>query len=253
MNFILDLLVIAFIIFFVVNGYKKGFFRSILGFIGFIATVTISIFLTNFSSNLIYDIFIKPSIVNNINNTIYNNYSDLPSTLTGKTLDGLPKLFTDLFFKSGHNSNEIELILKEKSTNSASAISDLFRPLIVHFISTILFFVFVTLLFFLLRFILKHCKITKIPIIGRVDALLGAVLGFFKGIIISAIILNVLLFIVPIFNSESIMFSRENLGDTYISRYIVEPTSNFLEWLFFEMKRGLEWIDLKGKFLKFLI
>ena len=229
MNFILDILVIALIIFFVVKGYKKGFFRSILGFIGFIATVTISIFLTNFSSNLIYDIFIKPSIVNNINNTIYNNYSDLPSTLTGKTLDGLPKLFTDLFFKSGHNSNEIEFILKEKSSNSADLISDLFRPLIVHFISTILFFVFVVLLLFLLRFILKHCKITKIPIIGRVDALLGAVLGLFKGIIISAIILNVLLFIVPIFNSESTMFSRENLNDTYVSRYIVEPTSNFLK------------------------
>ena len=67
LNFILDILVIALIIFFVVKAYKKGFFRSILGFIGFIATVTISIFLTNFSSNLIYDIFIKPSIVNNIN------------------------------------------------------------------------------------------------------------------------------------------------------------------------------------------
>ena len=229
MNFILDILVIALIIFFVVNGYKKGFFRSILGFIGFVATITISIFLTNFSSNLIYDIFIKPSIVNNINNTIYNNYSDLPSSLTNKTLDGLPKLFTDLFFKSGHSSNEIELILKEKSTNSALAISDLFRPLIVHFISTILFFIFVALLLFLLRFILKHCKITKIPIIGKVDSLLGAVLGFFKGVIISAIILNVLLFIVPIFNSESTMFSKKNLDDTYVSRYIVEPTSNFLE------------------------
>ena len=143
LNFILDILVVALIIFFVVNGYRKGFFRSILGFIGFVATVTISIFLTNFSSNLIYDIFIKPSIVNNINNTIYNNYSDLPSSLTTKTLDGMPKLFTDLFFKSGHNSNEIELILNNKSSNSAYAISDLFKPLIVHFISTILFFVFV--------------------------------------------------------------------------------------------------------------
>lgn len=229
MNFILDILVLSLVVFFVVKGYKKGFFRSILGFIGFIATITISIFLTNFSSNLIYDIFIKPSIVNNINNTIYNNYSDLPSSLTNKTLDAMPKLFTDLFFKSGHNSNEIELILNEKSGNSASAISDLFKPLIVHFISTILFFLFAFLLLFLLRFILKQCKITKIPIIGKVDALLGAVLGFFKGIITSAIMLSVLLFVVPIFNSESKLFSKENLNDTYVSRYIVEPTSNFLE------------------------
>lgn len=229
MNFILDIFVLVLIIFLVVKGYKKGFFRSILGFIGFIATITISVFLSNFSSNLIYDIFIKPSIVNNINNTIYNNYSDLPSNLSSKALDNMPKLFTDLFFKSGHDSNEIESLLREKSTNSAYAVSDLFKPLIVHFLSTIIFFIFVALLLFLLRFILKNCKITKIPIIGKVDALLGAILGFFKGIIISAIILNVLMFAVPIFNANPVIFSKENLNKTYVARYIFEPTSNFLE------------------------
>ena len=224
MNFILDISVILLIILSAIKGYKKGFFVSVINFIGFVAAITISVFVTNLSSNIIYDVFIKPSIVNNINSAIYSNFSGLPSAQAHKALDSMPKVFSDLFLKNGHSISEIELALKDKSATAANEISDLFKPAIVHFLSSILFFVFIILFFFLLKFILKYCKITKVPVLGKFDSLLGGAVGFFRGVIISIIILNVLIFILPIFMPDA--FSKDALNDTYVAKCMVGATAD---------------------------
>lgn len=228
MGLILDLLIISLAIIFIINGYKNGLFKSFINILGVVSSLAISTFLAKHASEIIYKTFVHDYLTNKINNSIYSN-----ATVVSKSQDILgifPKFIVEIFNYNGLSLRDVENTLKATSQNASSSIIELFKPTIVNLISNILLIIFLALFFILLKFITKHCKFTKVPIIGKADAILGASFGLIKYFILLIVLFNVFYFLFPIFFSSSTISTNELIDQTFILKYIKNYQFNFFNY-----------------------
>ncbi len=181
MHIILDLIIVAIIILCMVLFAKKGFVKTIIGFVGMILALLISVTLSTPLSNLTYNNIVEPAVTKALDATIDNVVDNTEVALKEDIFEALPD-----YVKNRIDISELNLSAGE---NTAAAISEqVVMPLAISFLNTIFTLILFIILSIAVSFLAKFLnKIFSFSFIGKANRILGGVLGIVEGIIFAVI------------------------------------------------------------------
>jgi uncharacterized membrane protein required for colicin V production len=220
LNYILDISVIVLVVTFAIIGYKKGFIITFFSLTGVIIALILSLWISSFTTDIIYDTFIKSKvetgIANSITETSAETVSDIKSALPDYIVTAADGFGIDL-------EDTIKTKKDESDGNSiadgiAKSITEkIAKPFIKAIISLILFIVIFIVIKFLLKFIIKALNIfSKLPLLNTANKVLGLVTGLAEGVVIAVISCFILKEIIILSSVNIFGINAEILNDTYI-------------------------------------
>lgn len=188
MSIIVDLIAVGIIVLFAVISAKKGFVRSLIEVIGFILEIIFIGKLSPYLANITYDKFLEPSILNSIGNMESGGAVELPQ---------LPK-FVSTLLGNNFDLSALQNIINENISAGvtdavAKASQEVIKPIIANILSLLYAVILTVVLMFLVKIIAKVVnKIFSFSIVGKVNRMLGGLMGIVKGVAVVAIICTVI-------------------------------------------------------------
>lgn len=203
MNFIVDAIIIALIVLVIVRSSKKGFVSSLIDTFSMIIATIISYMFTPEVSQFVYDSFIKNSVSKGFEKVL--DEMNANAAVTDKVdamIASLPASAVNLAESLGIiNLNSIGAGIHmpgvvDNNQLIATVLNDLAYNVMITITKVVVFFVLFVVATLLLRMVSKFFEnINKIPLIGKLNASLGGVLGVAKALIIVLVVCTVMYFI----------------------------------------------------------
>ena len=221
-SLIVDIICLVIIIFIVSRSAFKGFLSSIISFFGALISIIISYTVCKPISEYIYSSFLENKIVSYITESIGNISTDNASHILQKieeSIETLPSAIVSLFQSNGQSVVDIVTnnIGQSVDTIAKTLSNNIVEPLVITLISTIVFILSFIILSILFGFLEKlFVGIKKIPVIGKLNSILGAIFGVFHSLIILYIIYLVLNLVTSLPNISLPYITTETLNNSYI-------------------------------------
>lgn len=236
MSYIIDIILIALIVFVVVSSKKKGFVASLLESLSLIISTAFSYFLTPRISDFLYENVVSGIVRNKFENALAQNVPQKASAATKVTelTNTIPSFAVKLAGFVGVDLNELSRAASTGKNVSTDEIISVVMDKVAYavLIVAIKALVFIVLFIVLALLIKSLTKIigkiaNKLPIVGKVNKLLGAALGVIKAIILVFVICTVLYFIAGASNGSSF---TEIIESSKIYGFVsgINPVINFL-------------------------
>lgn len=184
-----DLIMLAITLVLTVIGFARGAVKTILSVIGGIISYALSYALGKRLAEPVYNCFLKDSV----NNEISSHITDLLENEGGNIGDSLTDILPDslqFFISDNELVNSLNNVAGDTTAqvvdSAAQIIQQVAEPIFIGFISiciTIVLFI----LFNALITVLLHLSdfIDKIPIIGKANRIVGAIIGFLSGLVLT--------------------------------------------------------------------
>ena len=234
MSIIYDLVIILILAACIFIGWKNGFVQSVARIISYIVALVAANILSYLLALFVYNTFLRGYFVNLVANKLASAAEGLdPTLLLQNSLSAFPSFL----------GNSVKMLFGENLADSivvnvADGANAVAEPIVDATIGPVaimlLQFLFFLIVFFLLRFLLvKLCKslsfINKIPLVGKVNKILGGVAGAVQGIIIVYIVCISVSFLVAVTNDSLSFLNSDVVSQTllldFFSRY--NPVSIF--------------------------
>lgn len=166
-----DIVVCAILLIMGIIGCFKGFFKTLIGFFGTIATLVLAIFLARFVTGWLESIFgMTTALTNWIMPTVADECSD-------GVLGGVMRIFGELLMRNtSYNINDPATVQSEEFI---SAFAGELGNIVSTVVTVIILFVVIKIVLAILNKVFE--KITQGKVIGSLDKLFGFVLGVAKG------------------------------------------------------------------------
>lgn len=201
-NFIMSnlifILVILFLLFGLITGFKMGFLKKLLSF----GSIIISIFCTK---------TFTPEVVK-----IVKDYTNIQSSLS----DNLNKTFNETSILDKMDLSKIQNVIDIESMNLSikEYVSTNLSNLLLNILCGIAVFLATMLI---LKIIIKFLDIVDIiPIVGQINKLFGGVLGVFQSLLLIWIVFAVLKFLSVLPPVKDVI--TNNIENTFFLNYIYE-------------------------------
>lgn len=222
MSYILDAIVILIVLFYVFISAKKGFVRTLIEVVGFVAAIVIAFTVSTPIAEVGYDSFIYPSIAESVEETGKDNINDAADAVWEK----LPKFITENSFFGVSKDNvtaSAEDEFSNQSDNFAQSISDkMIKPTVVKLLSVIVSFVLVIILLFVAKILAKYVnKLFTFSIIGDINKFLGGALGVVKGAAIAIIFCLVISIILSFTKGGFLIFTYDAINSSYLFKFLM--------------------------------
>ncbi len=226
-NYLLDILVVVVLIGYIIGGAKKGFVNCFFKFISSFVAILVAIALAGAFVNLTGGLFgLQETLADKFVATFegmgegWNQPLPWEYLQEGLVESGFPKAITDLVTKmySGHEGEALSLGMV-----FAGAIGRLLTLVI----ATIVLFIILKIVIFILRKTLT-ALIEKIPLVNKLNGLLGAVFGFLQGIVTMYILLAILS-VLPIGGVAEFLSTSIILGFLWEHNFIMGLLSLFVK------------------------
>lgn len=202
MSIIIDLLLLAIVIFFLFSGARRGFVRTLLSFGSRIASFMIAFFVSDEYDELIYEKFFKESVINNIDEKISSTAVGDISQRISDALNAVPESFLSFVKNLGVDFSGLGEVAADSAAEgelSSFIEQTLAGPVTVMVCRIIIFAVAYALLSFAFSILINVvCRIVKLPVLRTANKALGGVLGLLNGLI-SALVLSYILVIISVF------------------------------------------------------
>lgn len=198
MSNLIFILVILFLLFGLITGFKMGFLKKLLSF----GSIIISIFCTK---------TFTPEVVK-----IVKDYTNIQSSLS----DNLNKTFNETSILDKMDLSKIQNVIDIESMNLSikEYVSTNLSNLLLNILCGIAVFL-VTML--ILKIIIKFLDIVDIiPIVGQINKLFGGVLGVFQSLLLIWIVFAVLKFLSVLPPVKDVI--TNNIENTFFLNYIYE-------------------------------
>ncbi len=189
MNIVLDIIAIAIFIITVVIIAKRGFVKSLIGVVGFVAAIILSLTLAPLLAEASYSLFIENAVYNSVAESV-TDFTDKSEEALTSAVDSiyssLPSFVAEYAEKVGLSSKEVASTVSTDNLNSAELARTLcdnaIKPAVVSILNYILSLVLFIPLIFVFRFVAKLIRaLIKGNILGKLDRLLGSLLGIGLG------------------------------------------------------------------------
>lgn len=179
---IISILFILFLIFMIAIGIKNGFFYTFIQFFRHIATLIIGILL---AKPLGYALF-HTSLGNKLNQSLYNVFYSISekwsATLTTSKEEAVQQIVNDI--PASFQENVKNMIAKQFPNYDFENLAEVFSRVCSIIICMLIVFIIVSIIcsIFFLLFKKLAKKVNKIPLIGFINRLGGAIMGGVVGI-----------------------------------------------------------------------
>lgn len=198
MSNLIFILVILFLLFGLITGFKMGFLKKLLSF----GSIIISIFCTK---------TFTPEVVK-----IVKDYTNIQSSLS----DNLNKTFNETSILDKMDLSKIQNVIDIESMNLSikEYVSTNLSNLLLNILCGIAVFLVTVLI---LKIIIKFLDIVDIiPIVGQINKLFGGVLGVFQSLLLIWIVFAVLKFLSVLPPVKDVI--TNNIENTFFLNYIYE-------------------------------
>ncbi len=150
---LVDLILLALVIFFIVTGIRKGFAMTLLSFIARVASLVIAYFVSDMYADVVYEKFLKDDVINVIANKFKIDMAVTKDVLSAETV-----------------SSSVEELV---AGPLAVVVCRIVIFAVVSAVASIVLSILVNLI----------CKIVKLPVLRTANKILGAALGLFNGLL----------------------------------------------------------------------
>ena len=188
---IFDIIVVAIILLIIVLSAKKGFVASCLDSFSMVISAFVAYVFSPKVADILYDMFIKDLVKTEFRQAL----DDMSSTLSVKDkvagmIEALPETAVKLAESMGINLNNLVTGIIPSNADNEALIETVADTLAYNIMITlteivvfICLFIIATLLVRFVSSFFSH-NLEKLPVVGKVDTLLGAVLGLIKAVVI---------------------------------------------------------------------
>ena len=191
---LIDLIIVGIIVLFIRKGSKDGFAKTLVGFFAFAIAIILAGVLSAPVANLVYDKAVKGSVENAVSENLVGDSlsgtAEEISNVIDSTIEKLPafiKGITGIEEKKEavlQSVNELELADVKEITDNI--VLKYIAPVVIKILSVLAFVVLFVALLFVCKLLSKCLKlVNKLPLIGKVNAFLGGVLGVLQGAVIA--------------------------------------------------------------------
>lgn len=210
---ILDIIVIAIILISVFIGYKVGAARALFSLIGSIVSFLLAVLLGRYLTTLIYDGYIKSSIVKSISDSLTIN------TQSALSQESLPPFVR---FALNFTGNSFESTAVDTFSDApdiiANGIEVGIRPIVTSVLSFALTGILFLIIYFLFRFLLLKLLLSvfKLPVLRGINRLLGAVCSLITSVLFISFAAFLLRLITPYVTDMPYILSESTIYNSYI-------------------------------------
>ncbi len=229
MNIILDAIIVAVLVFSVIIITKKGFLKSLIGVVGIIVAIILSLTMAPPLAEATYSLFIDEAVSDTVSGAVVN-LSDKSEAAVSDAVNSiyssLPSFVCEYAEKAGYSAEKIASSVSSDTIDTENLTTALCDNAIKPAVISILKYVFVLVLFvpfvFLSRFLAKFIKaLIKGNIFGRLDTALGLVLGLGTGVVFVIIFCLIVSLI-------SNLSASETLSQAIEASFIFKTVLNFI-------------------------
>lgn len=225
MSIILDLIVLAIIIITVLISAKRGFVRTTVELVGFIAAVFISFTISTPLADTTYDKIIEPSVVSSVASA-----ADTAADNSAATVDNfwnkLPEWIKNGVEKAGISKDSLNGSISENIGNGAlSAAESASQSVIKPAVTSILSLIYQTIILIVLLALVKPLaklinKLFSFSVIGTANRILGGAVGIPKGIIYAVAFCLIITLIVSFTNNGFLIFNDETMEQSVFFSFV---------------------------------
>ncbi len=222
MGYILDLALLVIVIVSAIIYHKRGFIRTAIELCGFILAGILAFNFGPTLSQVTYDKAIKPAVEQRIEETIDSTIDSATESVS----EGIWEVLPDFVVKNADSFGLSEDMINNSISNAApqdtgelaASITDtVVTPIAVSFLEVVYSIIIFAVLCFVFKFLAKPLnKLCSFSIIGKINHILGGVLGAGKGIIYCIVICFVVSSFVVFTKSGFLIFTRENIENSAI-------------------------------------
>ncbi|MBQ8740978.1 MAG: CvpA family protein, partial [Clostridia bacterium] len=185
MSYILDGIIILIILLGVFLSAKKGFVRTLIEVVGFVAAIVVAFTLSSPLANTIYDKMIEPSVVKTVE-AVATDGAENASAAVDAVWSKMPAFITESSFFNLSKDSITSTVQAETANGSAQlaqTVSDSFvAPAVTKLISVFISVILVIVLLFVVKILAKYLnKLFSFSIVGDINKTLGGLLGLVKG------------------------------------------------------------------------
>ncbi len=225
---VLDLIVVGIVLFFLITSAKKGFARTLVELVGFFLAIYLSTFLGSLLADALYKNTVEPKIVETVKISVEENADSSIDTAVDNIWNELPKVITNSSSHFGIQADSVKKNISDKlsanvdiETIAKDTAENTLRPIFVSVVKSVISIILFAIFMFFVRILARIVnKIFKLPVIGGINTLLGAILGVGKGLIVAFAVCMLISFIVPISSGGFWIFTKANIDKTYIFKLI---------------------------------
>ena len=191
MTYILDIIIVALFVLIVVLGYKKGFLSTLIDTFALGISAVVSYMFCEPVAEGAYNLFVRNLVETRFTRVL----DDVSSTLSvsekvNAMIDGLPPSAVKLAEAMGMNFNSVSLSMSSGGSLSDEALIDLAvekvgHPIMICVTEVVTFIAMFVIATLALRFLAGiFRKANDIPLLGKLNAGLGGVIGAVKAVAI---------------------------------------------------------------------
>ncbi len=207
----------------VVIGRKNGFTKTVIQTVGFVLSVVAAVTVSRICATLLYTTLIQPALLTTLEASL-ENAVDTETVVEGlkNAVSGLPAISALLFDFSGVETSLSESVSLKASEIAATVEEGVLRPVIEPLFETFLFVIVLLLLLAVVMLLAKGSKsVNEVPVIGKVNAFFGGVVGFVNGLVALCALAAVLNVIIKI-KGDSAFLSEEIIGKSFLFHYVYD-------------------------------
>ena len=220
MGILLDIGFVIIILLCVVFGYKKGFFKSIAGFIGAVIDMFLAWVLAGLIANALYQGVFREKLIDNISSVLSNDALASFPEKAAQVVANLPGFLSNTLNNQGITSSQIEQSLQAAGSNAAPATADLISPAVIWLLQLLLTVILFFILVILVRLVIKLIgNVFRLPVLRQVDGILGGLFGIFKGVVYIFLACILLQLLMPVIGNSSEPM-KQVLDNSFIYQFI---------------------------------
>ena len=220
MGILLDIGFVIIILLCVVFGYKKGFFKSIAGFIGAVIAMFLAWVLAGLIANALYQGIFREKLIDHISAVLSNDALASFPEKAAQVVVNLPGFLSNTLNNQGITSSQIEQSLQAAGNNAAPATADLISPAVIWLLQLLLTVILFFILVILVRLVIKLIgNVFRLPVLRQVDGIMGGLFGIFKGVVYIFLVCILLQLLMPVIGNSSEPM-KQVLDNSFIYQFI---------------------------------
>ncbi|HJB25587.1 MAG TPA: CvpA family protein [Firmicutes bacterium] len=226
-SILLDIAVVLLLLGGIFKGKHDGFLKSLILFLGGVASLLIAGFLSGWLADWIYDSFLRERIAASVLGAMQQNGAQqLTDSLQGilAALGGMLGMVAQAFDLSSLqlSAEQIASALDGNLSELSGVLTDqVFGPPVRGLVAAIAFVILFSLCLLVFRLIGRSLQaVNRVPIVGGINRLLGMVFGFFNAAFWLVVLSFVFSLLLMLFGSQDGFLSQQTVDSSWLFGWI---------------------------------
>lgn len=225
-SFLIDIVFATMVLICVVVAWNRGFVKTVVSFLGFIAAGIVSMLACAKVSEYLYQLLIKQPLYDSIYKRVLELVptGEVVSSIEdiGAVLPGAVKVLFDL--AAADAGERIgQTLAGTAETVSHTVLDTLVEPLVLALLNMVIFFVLFALLMVIVNILVAMLgKVFELPVLSGINRLLGGVVGVVNGVLVCMLAAALLSLYATVTSDASSWVNTDILRSTTIASFFIE-------------------------------